>query len=64
VLPVRTGDGPRALRLRERALDLEAADERVEGVPQLAPAGAAIATALAVAVRSSLCRLRRSSRGR
>jgi len=33
-----------------------------ESVLQLAPAGAAIATALAVAVRSSFGRLRRSSR--
>jgi hypothetical protein len=33
-----------------------------ESILQLAPAGAAIATALAVAVRSSLGRLRRSSR--
>jgi hypothetical protein len=33
-----------------------------ESILQLAPAGAAVATALAVAVRASLGRLRRSSR--
>jgi hypothetical protein len=35
-----------------------------ESVLQLAPAGAAIATALAIAARTSLRRLRRSSRNR